>query len=296
MDVSEKWAMLYIAIACLLAVNFVLPTAVGGDFQTHYIEARDGCSSIDIDCVRYAPLFRFLESFFAFHENAFKYFALIVIGVLTPLVLFKLSDSNPVAVLLFFSATSYFYYFIDGIYPQALAMLLALGILLSKNKYLDILLLIFSILAHSQGFMLSLLVLIAKNIPTGFLCSGIFGNNEPSILTTPTGLSSGGFDFHLKDILHFFTITFPIPFLYWSIKKAVANKKIGVLFLVGVSFALGFFVSPRTFYFIPLVLIPELSGWYSVQEKTNQRLFLLLLAFSGAMQFYLYWNFKTNCV
>lgn len=294
-----------------------LSVGKGGDFDTHFQKSKNGCGEItDADsrfrCEVYAPLLSWASKFFSFSEKSFLYFNIFLIGIVTPMLLFHITRTWVVAWF-YFSTTNYFYYFVEGVYAQALAGVLVLTILATKNPFIRLLALVTLILAHGHGWMMGLLVLSVLTISEGLkktedwcepwsffpVCSGVFGKTQlaEAINKPIAGWTAGGETWSYNDILHLFGKIFPLPFLVLGVSYYLRfREKIHFLVIGFLSVAIGFFVSPRVFYLLPLVMLPGLA-WYTEQAKPEHRHWILAASFlSFVFMFYSWANFKLVCV
>lgn len=304
-EVEFSRALFLILLFVFLFSVFAKHELTGGDYPDHFAMAQGTCDKYECDI--YAPLFGWIASPFAFHETAFLFFVILLVGGVTPLLLYFLARDW--LIVLLFYATGYFWFLADGILAQALAGILLVCLLLSKDYKIDFVLLLLLILAHGHGFLLGLIVLLCKHFtivivngfPKFFLaCSGVFGMNRPELLNEPIQIGSKklvstGINFTVGNALIVLKIL-PFPFIvglweYWHTKE---NLELLVLF-----FALliaGFMVSHRIFYFLPLTLlvgttryVRRLTGNYLISAYV---LILLLFGF----QVYAFFNNKFTCV
>ena len=292
-------------VCCLFILVFsyffsgIFPS--GGYYDRHFFKAKNGCIGSEIvywdkePCESYAPLFHWLARPFTFHENAFFYFVIILIGLITPLLLFALTK-NWLSVILYFTTTTYFYFMIDGFFSQAIAGILLLTIFLTKDWRIQTIILLLSIFSHGHGFLLCLTAFLITNFKNGFFsCSATFGANKPQIFESPIeGMVTTGTQFTVSHALVFFARIFPLPSLVFSVWYAVTKKyRLDLLVMSIVCFAGGFLISHRTFYFIPLLLIPSLTMFAS-EQKGNWKTGFWLLVFVSFLYLFGGWiNFKT---
>lgn len=272
-------------------------------------------------CETYAPLFHWLAKPFAFDMKTFNYFLAILIFIATPLTLVYISR-HWISAWFFFATTHYAWYFIDGAYPQALANLLAIAILIEKDWKIDIILALLATISHSHGFILALVVLTAKyfnklNIKetiikiTGKIkffglvllqCSGIFGNKRPEILETKVEdiigghVTNTGSPMELRDPLQFVTRTFPVMYIYWAVKKAWQKNRIDLIIIAVFAIIGGFTTSARMFYVVPLALIPALSWFYKDLNPNQKKWFILLTIANFLFLLWAFVNLKQTCL
>lgn len=280
-----------------------------GDFQFHFEKASGQCESEN--CLSYYPLFHWLASTFAFNERAFIHFFLFLIVFVTPILLFLLTK-HWMVTWLYFSVTQYVYTIVNGAYPQALAMVFLILLIYTKNPYARMGVLIIGLLAHSQSFILLLLVwfiiTLFENLPKlkNFFpaCSALFGIQETDLIgqkisiqiidVTGTVRAS---NFLIKDILNFFVRVFPLPFLlmaFWQVKK---EKDWALFAIVGLVFYYGIVaVQPRLFFVIPILLLPALTRFYLGLNGWWKRGFIGLTFVTFIINAGTWVLFKVNCV
>jgi len=301
-----------IAICCLFMFVFSYFFSglfqSGGDYNQHFYKAKNGCEGSETigwsedACEIYAPLFHTIAQPFTYHENAFFYFVLLLLGLVTPLIVFWFTKEW-ISVILYFTTTVYFYFNIDGFFPQALAGIILLLIFLVRDWRIQVALVGLSIFAHGHAFLLCLIGFGLINFKKGFLnnkflgCSSTFGANKPEVFDTPIqGLVTTGVQFKLSHVLVFFARIFPLPFLICSIWYSINKKyKIDLLLMACFCFIAGFTVSHRAFYFIPLLLIPSLT-MFAVGLKGKPRILFWLVVLVSFVYLFGGWiNFK-NCL
>jgi len=278
----------------------------GGDYDRHFYKAKNGCEGSETvgwgeeACETYSPLFHVIAQPFTYHQNAFFYFVLLILGLITPLILFWFTKEW-LSVVLYFTTTVYFYFSIDGFFPQALAGIILLLIFLVRDWRIQVALVLLSIFAHGHAFLLCLIAFVLTNFKRGFLnnaflgCSSTFGANKPEIFNTNIeGFITTGVPFQLNHALIFFARIFPFPFLVCSVWYSVNKKyKNELLLMALVCFVAGFTVSHRAFYFIPLLLIPSLT-MFALGLKGKQRILFWLVVVASFVYLFGGWiNFKT---
>ena len=311
MDQDTSKALIIAAVFTALFAFFATPG--GGDYAFHFDKAATGCDNLGSNCDSYTPGFHALAWVFSFHEDAFFYFVIFLLAFVTPMLLHWITK-NWVVVWLYFATTSYFWFMVDGIFPQALAGVALLLILGLKDWRIQSVVVLLSILVHSQAFFLSLLAFFAVHAYHAFkkdgvniggaklfpACSGLFGKNRPEILGEQVARhTSGGYKFTYADALIVFTKIFPLPFFYWSVKHLwTERKRLDFILVAFAALVMGFFVSPRVFYVIPLALLPGLAWFYqklSKEQKWKKHAFILLTIVSFAFQLYSWANFREVC-
>ena len=129
-----------------------------GDADFHYNMAIGNEDYRPEAQARYAPLFSSLAGFIVFNENSFVYVLFFLLGILTPMAMFLMKPYWQ-TVLIYFAGSHYFWYMMKSA-SQSTANLLFLGLFLTKNIYLRLLIVLLSIGAHSHGFLLTVPTLI----------------------------------------------------------------------------------------------------------------------------------------
>ncbi len=305
-----------VALAALFTLAFAYfgPTyAGGGDYDFHFEKSLNGCENLDSSCEIYAPLFSWVASPFTFHSNAFFFFVVFLFAFVTPMLLFLLSK-NWLSVWLYFSITSYYWFVIDGIFAQGLAMILLLLVLVLKDWKHQAIIVLLAITSHGSGFFLVLMAFVVKNLLAkenvkqlfGELkkknfnkiipCSGVFGLQEPEILKQPVeGLISTGKSFTVGNLLIPFTKIFPLPYAFFAFRQALRDKNYTIVVLTVITIFAGFWLSHRIFYMLPLLLIPSLVSWVETLKQSHRRIFLLSTLLVFGFQLYSWFNFKLVC-
>lgn len=293
-----------------LFVVFLAKYRGGGDYDFHLEKAIGDCSSRN-GCETYAPLFHWLAGPFSFHENAFFYFALFLLAFVTPMLLYLITK-DWLVVWLYFSTTSYFWFFINGIFAQALAMIFLLLVIYFKDWRLQALVVLLSAIAHGHGFFLCLVAFICIHLVKAFggklkelgwvkvlpACSGTFGANPPEILNEPVdGLVTTGEQFRVVDGLIAFTKIFPFPLMIVAVWWVINKKEYLELLLIAlVAMVAGFWISHRAFYVMPLVLLPVIVKWSRSLESKWFKGFIALTIIFFIYQLYSWLNYKWVCV
>lgn len=292
----------------------ILPTTIfnGGDFERHFEKSKNGCEEIENwnNCEGYHSLYHKIAFFFSFNEKIFYYFNLFLFAFLTPLLLIFLAK-NQMAGFFYFTTTNYFFYFMDGIFSQGMTMLLGLGMLLTDDKRIQLIILALMSLAHGHGFFLGLIFFIAKNIPfkeieeipykifkknnNFLLCSGLFGTNKINILKNEINISAGGYPWKIENIIHPFTKIFPFPFIFLALKSFFEKKQYCYTLLIFSSIIGGFIISNRVFYVFSLIGIIGLTQYYEETTNNQKKLILFSSIFIGFIQWFSFFNFK-KCI
>ncbi len=300
-DKNKSKAVLLLIVFTLLYLLVIQPIILSNwektDLHRHMIKAQGNCENAEQanwskkSCEIYKPLLGLLGNVFSGSIELFSIFGFIIIGVLIPITLFWITK-NWISILFYFTTTSFFYYHIDGIYAQALATLLAIMILGTKDWRLELLLVVLAALAHGHGLPLAILILIGKYIPKGILvCTGTFGKATPEIFNQKIG-SIGGIDTTVASVVHPFTRIIPIPFLILAFYQNIKDKKTELLFLTIVGIIGGFIVSTRVFYIVSIPMIIGLTSFYIQNKKKWGKYLILGAILMGAYQLYAYLNLK----
>ena len=300
-DKNKSKAILLLIVFTLLYLLVLQPIILSNwektDLHRHLVKAQGDCENAKQanwskdSCERYKPLLGLLGNVFSGSVELFSTYGFIIIGVLIPITLFWITK-NWTSILFYFTTTSFFYYHIDGIYAQALAILFAIMILGTKDWRLELLLVILATLTHGHGFQLVILILIGKYIPKGILaCTGTFGKATPEIFTRKIG-SIGGIDTTIASIIHPFTRVTPVPFLILGFYQNMKDKKTELLFLTIIGLIGGFIISTRVFYVVSIPMIIGLTSFYIDNKKKWGKHLILGAILMGAYQLYAYLNLK----
>lgn len=292
-----------LTLSLLFCIPLILLGATffqGGDYIFHFQKASVGCdsSALTIEqqeaCKVYTPLFHWLAIPFSFSENAFFYFTIFLFIIVSPLVIFYYSKSW-YSTLLYFGASNYVFYFMDGIFPQAVANLFLFILFFTKDRRIEIAIIPLLILTHGSALIAGIALLFFKHVDLkGWLCSSVFLNNKPEAVYEKIG-STGGIDFSVNNILHFFTLTFPFPFMIIALKETWDKNQryFGVLvFLI----FMGFIYANIVWYLSFLIAIPAMSSYYQSRGFLGRACLIVFTLAFGIIQFYLFWNYHTYCV
>lgn len=313
-------------IALLIAIFFLFLFSViplkwqqVGDFNFHFQKSGEKCADgyPQSQCDSYYPLLHVIGRLFAFSQHAFSNYLMILLVFVTPMILF-FTTKKWFTVWLYFSATQYVYLIqAGGAYPQALAGIFLLLLILFKNPWLKLIVLIIALLSHSQAFVLLLLVWLVQLFFENDLhsmawkktknffpaCSALFGRQEEDPIgvkiaiqtITKEGFSST--QIFLKDIANFFIRIFPFPFLlaaFWQIKK---EKQWALLVLTGIFLYYGFALAQqRVFLMIPLILLPSLTRFYEEIPKKWKKWFVIMTLITFTINFGTWILYKVQCL
>lgn len=300
--------------AIVIALSFTLLIVVlgqgiqgGGEYKFNYLKAQDKCEETGKveDCESYTPLFHIIAHPFAFSENAFWYFSVVLLGFIIPLIFYFLTK-NWFSVWLYYSTSSAFYFLIDGVMPQALAMGLCLLILTVKDWRIQIGILLLSSMAHGHGFIMCLTALIVNRVwllitndedswnNILLSCSGVFGTARPETLDTKI-LGPSAYPITITNILSLFTKIFPFPLyiiaFYYSIKHKYRLDLI-TMAIIALVFGIS---SHRSWYLIPMMLIPSVSMFYMSLNKRHKLWLLGFTILTFIFQVWSWWNYKILC-
>lgn len=312
MKLNQQFAVALIICLTICLFLGVLPPKFNGqgyDYQFHFDKARGQDESNGKVTVVYPPLFHWLAGPFSFNEPAFYLFSLFLIGILTPMLLFYLTD-NWVSVAFYFAVSEYFWFFEQGVYAQALIGIFLILVLMFDDWGFRAILLLLATLSHSTGFFaigLTMLVLALHESgllkkAVGFLpgCSGLVGNKRPDTLLDTRIIElvdshQSLHGFRVSYILKLAFQIFPLPFLFMSMKYLWKHKL--DYFLLIIAFVIvGFFLNYRVWYFITIPGIFGLTRFYENMNNPNlKKLFWILVILFGIFQFYMWFNYKWSC-
>jgi len=170
----------------------------------------------------YPELHHFIFSFFAFNEYTYYLANIILIIVLIPFLLFKLTK-NFWSILIYFFSTSLSHALIYGAtYPQTLILVFFLIYLLNRYNFgLLILLLILSGITHKSGAALFIVILLYEFISVWLetLIKSIKLKQKICSVGFLWGTKITSF-FQVFELLFF---VLPIPIIYFGLKKINKN-------------------------------------------------------------------------
>mgnify|MGYP003144997055 FL=1 len=310
----HKTTLVLLFLCLLFCVGFIaLPGkfhAQGYDYLFHF-EKTQGHTTTSFDdrpFFTYPSLFHAIAFRFVSDETLFYAFTLFLLGVVTPMLLFKLTG-NPLSVLFYFSTTSYFYFMEQGVYAQALVGVLLLLMLNTKNPWHHLGLIFLGWASHNSGLIFLSIAMFFIHLPniTFWLkkqivmlsCSGWFPVDRPNELLNQrilpgeiaNGISQGGLrvSFFLKLFLEIFPVWFLVPafFQLWKTKR-------NLFYFCLVILALGVF-EYRIWFFIPLIGIVGLSEFYNNLSPQAKKYFLVFTVINGIGQLFLWYRYKDSC-
>lgn len=300
---------MFLLVFSLIPLNWVRVA----DFNFHLAKAAENCvEKYEEDrCNAYFPLLHFLGKPFSYSPIAFSHFLMILILFITPILLF-FSTKHWMTIWLYFAATQYVYAIqAGGAYPQALAGIFVIIFFLIKNNWIKAGILPIAILAHSQAFVLLLLIWTVqllfenqKNLKNMFpACSALFGRQEVDPISNRIGIQAinkNGLQFfwlELKDVANFFVRVFPFPFLLMAFYQLWKEKDWVPLVVSIIIFYYGFAnASPRMLWTIPLILLPSLTRFYMALEGKWKYAFLILSLITFLFNFGTWMAYKIRCV
>ena len=243
-------------------------------------------------CEHYPPALIQIGKVFFNQEVFFKQFLLIIFTLITPLALYKITK-EPITVWFYFSTSGYIWGLITGsFFAQALSITLILSMYFLKD-WQRIFTLLFLIFVHSTSFLFGLVFFLLLLIEENFFknknfnglskfslaCSPFWGKlGPPGILTNKIANESNLTGFvTINTILSILFKRTPLPFLYFSVKKLLQEKSIALLGFMFISFAAGFVLHERGFWFASLPMIIGLS-WYYRDTSKKMKIAILILS------------------
>jgi len=278
-----------------LAIHLNFPLQKNQDYSTHFSIASGGVPS-DMTAERvaeYPPLFDWLASFFIFRNEVWVFFYLFLFAFLTPLTIFFITKSV-YSVWFYFSISSYFYFTIQGLFPQGLIILFVLLMFASKNLYLRLLLVLLGILTHSTGIFLMPLVLILIYLKEYYVIwkvNKLFGCVPMVPIGVVESVGSRVAVFTYNDLIAFLLKVSPIPFCWFGLKWLWKNKEFGWLVLFAISFLGALFYSNRIIYFTGVICVIGFSQYF--EESNNKKWWLVLSLIWFVIEF---WSWVQNAL
>lgn len=290
-------------IICLIVIfSFIMfvpfDFANRGDFEFHYEK------SANLQTRVYAPLVHNLGSWFAYSENNFLLYVVLIVGFITPLLLWYITRHWQ--TVFFYFSTQYFWFMLMSP-SQAFAGIFLIVLLATKNNFIRFLALVGASVSHGQGanlFVVSWIIVLffehfqdiktfsKKALPA---CGSLFGKATPEVFEQHIA-GSLQFGVTVATVLNFFVKIMPLPFLIPAIlelwkRKHFAPIALALLGIVGAIFAMD-----RTLFIVPLVLLPYAGAYCAkAQTKTRVVLYLMSLALLG-LQIFSWIRVKTVCV
>ncbi len=296
-------ALMLCLVVVIFFIIFVKPSefTIRGDAEFHFQKTIGNTEYRPVEQGVYASLFHILARPLVYNYDSFKFVMLILLAILTPMALFFISKKWQ-TVLVYFAGSHYFWYMWKSP-SQATALLLFLGLFLTKNIYLRILIVVLSIGAHSHGFILTsitLLVLLFFEHKEKFhyfwpACSTIFGKNRPDEFLDIYIAGSVEFGLKVGVIGNLFGKLLPLPIMWLGLKQVWIEKRWDVLFLTLLGFFAVVIKSERTIYIIPLLLIPYVGIYISLATKKFRYLFYFCSIFFLLFNILTWINEKVGC-
>lgn len=267
-----------------------------GDFEAHYK------MSAGLDSRPYAPLSHFIGSFFAYNKQSFTLYALVLIFLVTPMLLWQLHRSF--LTVLFYFGTQYPFFMLMSI-SQGLSGIFLLGLFIFKNNYLRFLMLLGGLSSHSKG---GILILIAWALILFFekielkkalnffpACGSILGKNSPEFLSEKLLIATNQ-HISLATIGNLFVKIIPFPFLFFGLLQLFKERNFAPVLLSIIAFIAIFFQIDRTLYVIPLMIVPFAAKFFQNKKfKYN----LAITIFSIGLIIFQVWvwiRIKTACI
>ncbi len=290
----------FICLIVVFSFNFFVSFdfANRGDFQFHYEK------SASIEERTYAPLVHVIGSWFAYSQKNFLLYVVLIVGFVTPLLLWYVTRHWQ--TVFFYFSTQYFWFMLMSP-SQAFAGIFLIVLFITKNNFIRFLALIGAAISHGQGanlFLISWIVVLffehleeikmfsKKALPA---CGSLLGTATPAVFDTQLA-GSAHFGVTVATVLNFFVKIMPLPFLVPAVlylwkQKNYAPIVLAVLGMLGAVFAMN-----RTLFIVPLVLLPYAGAYVAnAGKKTRIALYLMALGLFG-LQVYSWIRVKTTCV
>lgn len=295
----EKKTILILITYTIIFLTTIQPYIIENWEQTdanrHYNKAQN-CNQpqkagwTEKECQDYKPLLATIT--WPFTQNPWTYTLTmhILIGIITPLTLYYLTNKHWTTILFYYTTTSYYYYHIDGIYAQALTTTLAIILITTQKWKITIPTTILMTLAHGHGLPLALLIITTKQLPQAILaCTGTLGKYTPEALKTTIG-TVGGINRTIENLIHPLTRITPLPFLLIALKQNHKDKKHYLNIIIIITLLASLTISIRTAYIATIPMIIGLTNYY--QQTTHKKILLTTTIIWGIYQLYAYTNLK----
>lgn len=232
----------------------------------------------------YPELHHFIFGFFAFNEYTYYLANLLLIIILIPILLFKLTK-NVWSIFIYFFSTSLCHALIYGAtYPQALVLVFFLIYLLNRYNYgLLILLTILSGLTHKSGGALFLFILFYEFISVWL---------EPLIIKIKKKdfLASGYlFGSRLNSFTQIYELLFfvlPFPVIYFGLQKIKKNHLF--IFLSAFSLLAAFMYDFRAISIMQICFIILAAEQIKESKPTIKKGFILFSITCLILYFYFF--------
>jgi hypothetical protein len=225
----------------------------------------------------YPYLSHLIATPFSFRLESFYIFNLLVMGLVLPFLLFKLTN-HPITVFFYFTTTSLFYELeFSGLLPETFSFVLLLTLFLTKNNYLRAGILFLALITHMHGVWLILiawgLILASENKNYFLACVPLFQSKAGIFYATFIDRGAS-----LSKLLFFSVKGFPFPFIVFSVKQLVKEKKYVYLSLAGIGFVASLFVNDRTLHLTELFLLVGLTFYYA-QSSWKMKASIIAMSF-----------------
>lgn len=285
---------LFLCVFAVLVFYTLVPFdfAKRGDFQFHYEK------SAGIEDRQYAMGSHLVGGLFAYNQQNFLLYVLILVWLITPMLLWHITKTWE--TVLFYFATQYPFFMLMTT-SQAFAGIFFIGLFVFKNNYLRFLMVVGGAIVHGQGGILLLfswaIILFFENFNLKKLfpaCGTLLGNNMPDFLNEKLPIAQNQ-PISIATIGNFFLKIMPVPFLFMGLKQLWKDREFAVIFLSFIAFIAIFFKMDRTLYVIPLLILPYSAKYFqTLRLKWKIGVYLVAIALIG-LQVYSWIGVKTIC-
>jgi len=288
-----KALIIALVVVILFKVMVTPDFANRGDYQFHYEK------SAGLNDRPYAPLTSMIGQLFGYSEGVFFFFILLLVGLITPLLLWHVTRTWQ--TVLFYYATQYFWFMFSTV-SQAVAGIFLVGLFVTKNNYLRLLFVALGAAAHGQGAILLtvawLLIVVFEHRKEWNVfpaCGSLFGNATPEIASTYLA-GNPAFGVSIATVLNFFWKIIPFPFLFFGVKQLISDKNYAPLVISAFAVLGSVFASDRALYIVPLMILPFAGKYCANSSKRVKWGFYFLAIVLIGLQLYSWIRVKTACV
>ncbi len=295
MDKNQSFRIaLIICIFAVIGFHFLVPFefANRGDFLFHYEQ------SAGLEDRVYAPAAHIVGTLFAYNQQNFLLYVLIIVWLVTPMALWHVTRTWQ--TVFFYFATQYPFFMLMTI-SQALAGVFLIGMFAVKNNYFRFFMVLGAAISHSKGGILVLIVWLVILFFENFdfkkffpACGSLLGTNTPDFFAEK--IPSFNQPITIATIGNFFVKIMPLPFLYLGLKQLWLERNFAPIVVSVIAFVAIFFQIDRTFYIVPLLIIPY-SAKYCAKMKFNHKIIVYVIALGLiGLQVYSWIRVKTVCL
>ena len=263
---------------CLLVASLFILTSVyfrfefgtpvyGNDHLSHLMMARgQGKPSDSI----YPLFYRTLSAPFSFSPNTYYAFSILFLCVVLPFFLYFLLDRDWLVSLFVFSTGMVFLTELGGAYPQAVMGVMLIVLLLKRNIWFRLFLLMFAFFVHDKGFYLLACAWLVSDawlfvLPKlRFLSLGFFGFFDEIKVRGFASVGNRSFG----DLARFFSKGFNVLLVPFAVLGFVKEGRTDFVAVALVLLVAGFLIHSRVWWIVCLLgvvglrfFVKHFPGW-----------------------------------